>query len=206
LIGAGPLDAIRPNTPATEFIVSIPIPRRLLSRTTPVLLGGALLGGGLAACSAGQIAQTAQETPDTAGVSGSVGSMVLDDVHLDTAQTAPPGDSVALRGAFTDESPQPDRLIGVTTPVATTVEFLASDGTPASAGIPVSGDGQVDATTGPVLIRLTGLRGPLSPLAIVPVTFEFATAGRVTIDDVPVSGPGIGGGGTSVGAVGTPAP
>jgi copper(I)-binding protein len=160
-----------------------------------------MLAGTLAACSAGQNAETAQETPDTAGVPGSVGSMILDDVHLETSRTVPTGGSVTLRGAFTDESPNPDRLIGVTTPAATGVELLASDGTTAADGIPVSGYGQVDATTGPVLIRLTGLRGPLSPQAIVPVTFQFAAAGQVTIDDVPVRGPRPTGRRTSLGAV-----
>jgi hypothetical protein len=56
----------------------------------------------------------------------------------------------------------------------------------------VPGDGQVDATTGAVLMRLTGLTQPLSPQAIVPVTFEFATAGRVTLDDVPAAVPASG--------------
>src|SRR4051794_35973304 len=158
--------------------MSIPIPRRLPLRSAPVLLGVVLLGGTLAGCSAGQTAETARETPDTPGVDGSVGSMVLDDVYLETAGTVPAGGSVTLRAAFTDESSQPDRLVGITTPAATAVEFLAPDGTPAPAGIAVPGDGQVDATTGSVLIRLTGLTGPLSPQAIVPVTFEFATAGR----------------------------
>jgi copper(I)-binding protein len=169
--------------------VSSPNPRRLLSRTARILLGGALLAGTLAACSAGQNAETADETPDTSGVPGSVGSMVLDDVYLQTTRTVAAGGSVTLRGAFTDESPEPDRLIGVSAPAATAVELLASDGTTAPAGIPVPGYGQVDATTGPVLIRLTGLRGPLSPQAIVAVTFSFATAGSLTIDDVPVRAP-----------------
>jgi hypothetical protein len=181
--------------------VGIPAPSRLSSRTAPVLLGAALLAGTLAACSAGQNAETAQETPDTAGVPGSVGSMILDDVHLETSRTVPAGGSITLRGAFTDESPNPDRLIGVTTPAATTVELLTSDGTTAPAGITVPGYGQVDATTGPVLIRLTGLRGPLGSQAIVPVTFQFAAAGQVTIDDVPVRGPRPPGRRTSLGAV-----
>jgi copper(I)-binding protein len=183
--------------------MAIPIPRRLVSRTAPALLACALLGGTLAACSAGQNAETTRETPDTAGVPGSVGSMVLDDVYLESPRAVPTGGSVTLRGAFTNESPNPDRLIGVTTPEATAVELLASDGTTAPAGIAVPGYGQVDATTGPVLIRLTGLRAPLSPEAIAPVTFQFATAGRGTIDDVPVSGVGSRGSRTSASA---PAP
>jgi periplasmic copper chaperone A len=173
--------------------MTIALARRLPPRSAPVLLGVVLLGGALlAGCSAGQNAETARETPDTPGVDGSVGSMVLDDVYLETAQTVPAGGSVTLRGAFTDQSMQPDRLIGVTSPVATAVEFLAPDGAVVPAGVEVPGDGQLDAATGAVQIRLTGLTGPLSPQAVVPITFEFATAGSVTLDDVPAAVPASG--------------
>ena len=148
-----------------------------------------LLCGPLAGCYASQNAQTAQQTPDTPGVDGAVGMMVLNDVYLETADTVPAGSSVALRAAFTDESVQPDRLVAVTTPAAASVELFAPDGTVAIGGIEVPGEGQVDATTGSVLIRLTGLNRTLSLQAIVPVTFEFARAGRVTLDDVPVATP-----------------
>jgi copper(I)-binding protein len=59
----------------------------------------------------------------------------------------------------------------------------------ATDGIEVPAEGQVDATTGSVLIRLTGLTRELRPGAIVPITFEFATAGRVTLGDVPAAAP-----------------
>jgi copper(I)-binding protein len=155
-------------------------------RACGVLLA-VLLCGSLAGCYSSQDAQTAQQTPDTPGVDGAVGMMVLDDVYLETADTVPAGGSVALRAAFTDESPQPDRLVAVTTPAAASVELLAADGTPAPDGITVPGNGAVDVTTGPVLIRLAGLTRALSPQANVPVTFEFANAGRVTLDDVPAT-------------------
>jgi hypothetical protein len=38
-----------------------------------------------------------------------------------------------------------------------------------------------------VLVRLTGLTGALSPQALVPITFEFANAGRGTLEDVPAA-------------------
>jgi copper(I)-binding protein len=154
-----------------------------------VLVVIGLLCGTLAGCAAGQQAGTTRETPDTAGVDGSVGSMVLNDVFLDSADTVPAGGSVVLRAAFTNQSPEPDRLVAVTTPAATAVELLDPDGVVTTDGIEVPGEGQVDATTGPELIRLTGLTRALSPQAIVPVTFEFAGAGRGTVDDVPVAVP-----------------
>jgi copper(I)-binding protein len=160
-------------------------------RTIAVLLA-VPLSGTLAGCYASQNAETARETTNTPGVDGAVGMMVLDDVYLDTAVAVPAGGSVALRGAFSDESAQPDRLLAVTTPVAASVELLQPDGTAAPGGIEVPAQGQVDATTGDVLVRLTGLTRELTPGAIVPVTFEFATAGRTTLDDVPAATPGRG--------------
>jgi copper(I)-binding protein len=157
-----------------------------------VLLAVALLCGTLTGCSVGQVTQTASQTPDTAGVDGSVGSMVLNDVFLETADTVPAGGSVALRASFTSQSLQPDRLIAVSTPVATSVELRTPDDTVATGGIEVPAEGQVDATTGPVLVRLTGLTRALTTQAIVPVTFEFARAGRVTLDDVPAATPAQG--------------
>jgi copper(I)-binding protein len=160
-------------------------------RPLAVLLA-VLLCGTLAGCYAGQNAQTAQQTPDTPGVDGAVGSMTLNDVYLETADTVPAGGSVALRAALTDQSAQPDRLVAVTTPVAASVELLQPDGTPVPDGIAVPGYGQVDATMGPVLIRLVGLTRALSPQAVMPVTFEFSSAGRVTLDDVPAATPARG--------------
>jgi copper(I)-binding protein len=146
-----------------------------------------LLCGSLAGCYASQNAETTKETPDTPGVDGAVGMIVLDDVYLETADGVPAGGSVALRGAFTDESSQPDRLVSVTTPIAASVELLEADGSPATGGLAVPAGGQLDATTGTVLLRLTGLTRELAPEAIVPVTFDFATAGRVTLHDVPAA-------------------
>jgi periplasmic copper chaperone A len=171
------------------------IPRRAGRRSPWLrrlgLLGLALLCATLAGCATGQTAETAQETPDTAGVDGAVGSMVLDDVYLETSDTVPVGGSVPLRAALTEDSVQADRLVSVSTPAADSVDLLTADGAVAADGIEVPGQGQVDATTGPVLLRLTGLTRPLSTQAIVPITFMFARAGSVTIEDVPVAiGPG----------------
>jgi copper(I)-binding protein len=179
-----------------------PTSRRHLARGAPrlsfatggwrprlAILAVGLLCGMLAGCDAGQQAETARETPEPAGVGGSAGSMVLNDVFLETADAVPAGASVALRGSFTNQSLQPDRLVAVSTPAATSVELLDPDGMVATGGIDVPAEGQVDATTGPVLIRLSGLTAALSPQAIVPVTFDFTNAGHVTLDDVPATMP-----------------
>jgi hypothetical protein len=161
-------------------------------RACLALLAVGLLGGTLAGCDSGQQAETLRETPDTAGVDGAVGSMVLNDVYLETADTVPVGGSVALRAAFTNQSPQPDQLLAVTTPAAASVELLQPDGTVAAGGIQVPSQGQVDGTTGPVLIRLTALTGALSPQSLVSITFDFEDAGRGTLDNVPAATPAQG--------------
>jgi copper(I)-binding protein len=162
------------------------------ARRWPALLGllaFVLVCGTLTGCAAGRNAETSRETPDTPGVDGGVGSMALDDVYLETPAPVPAGGSVGLRAALTNDSPESDRLVAVTTPAAASVELLDPDGTVATGGIEIHGEGQVDATTGPVLIRLTDLTGGVSPLTVVPITFEFANAGRVTLDDVPAATP-----------------
>ena len=108
---------------------------------------------------------------------------------VESAVPVPVGGSVGLRAQLTNNSPRPDRLVAVTTPVTASVELLGSDGAVATGGIEVPGGGRVDARTGPVLIRLTGLTAGLHPEALVPITFEFANAGSVTLDDVPVATP-----------------
>jgi copper(I)-binding protein len=182
----------RSEPPVADRVISrVPTTGRKW-RSVVVLFVGAVLSETLAGCYASQNAETAREAPDTPGVDGGVGSMVLDDVYLETADTVPAAGSVALRAALTDDSSQPDRLVAVTTPAAAAVELLNADGTPATAGIDVPGNGQVDATTGPVLLRLTGLKRALTSQAIVSITFEFARAGRVTLDDVPAGTPAQG--------------
>jgi copper(I)-binding protein len=153
------------------------------------LLVALLLCGALAGCYTGQDPETARETPDTPGVDGTVGTMALDDVYLETGDTVPAGGSVPLRVALTNNGNDADRLVAVSTPDAASVELLDSDGTVVTDGIEVPAGGQVDATTGPVLLRLVGLTRELNPQAVVPVTFEFAKAGRVTLDDVPAATP-----------------
>jgi periplasmic copper chaperone A len=154
--------------------------RRATAR--PVLVAAVLaLCWPLAACSASQNDETQREIPDTAGVDASVGSVVLDDVFLDTATTVPAGGSVPLRAALTDDSDQPDRLLAVSSPSATSVALLDGGGAPSPGGIELPAEGSVDATTGPVRLLMEGLTAQLDAQGLVPVTFEFEHAGRVTV-------------------------
>ena len=151
------------------------------------LLATVFLCGTLVGCDAGQNAETVRETPDIPGVDGTVGTMVLDDVHLEVGDAVPAGGSVPLRVALTNNGTETDQLVAVSTPDAASVEMLDPDGTVVTDGLEVPAGGRVDATAGPVLLRLVGLSRELSPEAVVSVSFEFAEAGRITIDDVPAA-------------------
>ncbi len=162
--------------------------RRLRSvpRAAAVLAGLLVLGG----CAAGQEAETAQETPDSAGVDGTVGEVSLDDVFLDAEDTVEAGASVPLRGVLTNDAEQADRLVEVSTPAAESVQLLDENGAPSADGVEVPAGGQVEAVSGAVRMQLEGVTAPIAPTDTVSVTFTFATAGEVALD-VPVApGPG----------------
>ncbi|MGR6964632.1 copper chaperone PCu(A)C [Geodermatophilus sp. URMC 61] len=147
---------------------------------------GLLVLGG---CDAGQEAETAQETPDVAGVDGTVGEVSLDDVFLDAEDTVEAGASVPLRGVLTNDAEQADRLVGVSTQAAESVQLLDESGAPSADGIELPADGQVEAVTGAVRMQLEGVTAPIAPTDTVSVTFTFETAGEVALD-VPVAAGG----------------
>jgi hypothetical protein len=152
----------------------------------PVFVAALVLG----ACAAGQEAETAQETPDVAGVDGTVGSVSLDDVFLDAEDTVEAGAAVPLRGVLTNDAEQADRLVGVSTPAAGSVQLLDESGQVSPDGIELPAGGQVEAVSGAVRMQLEGVTAPIATTDTVPVTFTFATAGEVELD-VPVApGPG----------------
>ena len=157
------------------------------ARWAAAVLAPVLLLGG---CAAGQEAETAEETPDVAGADGSVGAVSLDDVFLDAEDTVEAGAAVPLRGVLTNDAEQADRLVGVSTPAAESVQLLDDAGAPSADGIEVPAGGQVEAVSGAVRMQLEGVTAPIAPTDTVSVTFTFATAGEVALD-VPVApGPG----------------
>ncbi|MGY1690798.1 copper chaperone PCu(A)C [Geodermatophilus sp. SYSU D01105] len=144
----------------------------------------------LAGCDAGNDAETAEETPDVAGVDGTVGQVSLDDVFLDAEDTVAAGASVPLRGVLTNDAEEADRLVGVTTPAAESVQLLDESGAASPDGVELPAGGQVEAVTGPVRMQLEGVTGSIAPTDTVQVTFTFDRAGEVALD-VPVApGPG----------------
>jgi hypothetical protein len=147
-----------------------------------VAVGLLVLGG----CSAGQEAETAEESPDVAGVDGTVGSVSLDDVFIEADGTIEAGASAPLRGVLTNGAEQDDDLLRVTTPAAESVQLLAEQGVPSPDGIAVPAGGQVDGSTGAIRMQLEGVTEPIEITDTVPVTFTFEHAGEVQLD-VPVA-------------------
>jgi copper(I)-binding protein len=149
-----------------------------------VLFAAPLLA--LTACGAGQDAGTLQETPDPAGVDGGGGTFVLDDVFIQSDTAVAAGASVPLRAAFTNQGRTPESLVRATTPAAASVQLLDAAGHPSPQGITIPADGQVDAVTGAVRLRLVGVTSPIAVTTLVPMTFLFSDTRQVTLD-VPVA-------------------
>lgn len=142
----------------------------------------------LSACAVGKDAATIREVPDVAGVHGSVGNMVLDDVFIDSGGTVEAGTSVPLRGAFSNNAETPDQLVSVSTAAARSVQLLDTGRAPSAQGIGIPADSRVDAVNGAARLRLVDVTSPIAPTQLVPVTFVFSGAGQVTLD-VPVATP-----------------
>jgi periplasmic copper chaperone A len=156
-------------------------PRRLALAST---VTAALFA--LTACAAGQDAETTRETPDVAGVDGGVGTLLLDDVFIQSAATVPSGASVPLRGAFTNNGQSDEHLVSVSTPAAASVQLPDTTGAVSSTGIDIPAEGSVDATTGTVRLQLMDVTAPIQITQLVPVTFVFGDGEEITLD-VPVS-------------------
>jgi copper(I)-binding protein len=165
-----------PGTAGSSAVV------RLSSLAAGAAVGLLVLGG----CDAGQEAETAQETPDVAGVNGTVGEVSLDDVFIEADGTIEAGGSAPLRAVLTNDAQQDDDLLRVTTPAAASVQLLAELGVPSPDGIALPAGGQVDGTTGNIRMQLEGVTEPIETTDTVPVTFTFEHAGEVRLD-VPVA-------------------
>jgi copper(I)-binding protein len=153
-------------------------------------LGGTCLAilFGLSACSAGQDAAVTPGVPDVASAHGDVGTIGLDVVFIESGGTVMAGESAPLRAEFTNDAESAEQLVNVSTPSAGSVQMLDADGVAGPQGIEIPAEGQVDAVNGVVRLQLTDAYFPLPATELVPVTFEFSSAGQVTLD-VPVAAP-----------------
>jgi copper(I)-binding protein len=171
----------------------MPLPR-------PAVLGAVVLALALplTGCSAGQVASTAEHATTTGGVGGRVGSVVLRDAQFVYELPVPGatvyqvGQDAPLKLTIINEGSTADRLVAVSSPVATggTIvgdarvpggQVLTAGYTAPVAGTPLPG-------TRAVQVVLTGLRDPLRAGLSYPVSFTFERAGALTVP-VPIDNP-----------------
>lgn len=112
------------------------------------------------------------------GVDASVGHMTLDDVWVAAPHGVAAGGSAPLHMAIANESGRPDALVGVSSPVAGRVVLER-------AGHPVArltaAPGQLTDLERSRTVVLEGVRRPLHVGEWLPITFQFARAGGVTV-------------------------
>jgi copper(I)-binding protein len=88
-----------------------------------------------------------------------------------------PGATSALLGMRIDQVKAADRLIEVSTPVATGAELVGAPGRPLDMEIPVGSD--LDFSESGIQLRLTGLKSPLYTGRDYPLVIAFQNGGVV---------------------------
>jgi copper(I)-binding protein len=152
----------------------------------------------LAACSAGQVAQTATQNQNL-GSSADVGDLHLRALELPypTGGVYSTGSSARLLGAVANDMPTEDTLVGIESPDFDGVEVVdpnaaapAAEGTETTApAITVPGNGTLFLGNGSgPSVTLVGLSEERGVGEHVDVTFTFERAGEVTVA-VPVATP-----------------
>jgi copper(I)-binding protein len=135
------------------------------------LLSAALLSS----CSTGLNNQTYQPRTPADSTSAQVGDLALRGFAVELDPEGPP----LVVGVVVNQGTEGDALVGATTPVAPTVQYLSQDGAP-NLDLP---PGRSSGSTWALL--LDGMAEPLVGGTFIDVTLEFAKAGKTTIS-VPV--------------------
>jgi hypothetical protein len=161
----------------------------------------------LSGCGAGQQTQTANQVPASGGAAGSVGSIQVRDAHFQWNGPVPagavyrPGDDAPLQVTIVNNATSilpdgftPDRLVAVSSPVATSGRIVGDaripDGQVLTAGYDQPLAAVVLPGTREVEITLVGLTEPVRAGVSYPVVFTFERAGDLRVD-VPVENPRV---------------
>jgi copper(I)-binding protein len=152
--------------------------RALRAATTVVLLVSPVA---LAACSAGQVTQTATQERDKVGAMAQVGGITLRAVQLENPRggSYARGDDAGLRIAIVNGGEESDALVGISGEGFGDVEIDGGSSSeeleiPAGGAVFVGGD--ADAS-----ITLTDLDRALTTGQYLELTFEFEGAGDITV-------------------------
>jgi len=148
----------------------------------------------LTACSAGQIAQTAEQVRDKTGAQGNVGDLALRAVQLPypVGGVYEAGNNARLMAAVSSTSPTEDTLVSIEGEDFDGVEVVAPAATTAQSGsldlaVPADSTLYLGNGTGPD-VTLVGLSDEIGVGQFLEVTFTFEQAGEVTVQ-VPVATP-----------------
>jgi copper(I)-binding protein len=153
----------------------------------------------LTACSAGQVAQTAQQNRDKVGAQVNVGNLYLREVQLPypVGGVYASGQDARLLAGIVSTSAADDTLTSITgtdfdsvqvvdpTATAAAATGAAAAGARLNIAVPAQGTVFLGNGTGPA-VTLVGLSRKLTVGDYVKVTFTFEQAGKVTIP-VPVA-------------------
>ena len=169
--------------------------RALAGVAGAVALTGLLVSG----CGAGQLAQTAGQVSATNGLNTSVGQVDLRDVQVSYPQKPAGeaalyarGSNAPLRATLINNGAVADRLVGVSSPAATSVAVGGDPVLPQGVAVVSTGGTQLTPTSSrPLQLQLDGLTQPIAAGTTIPVTFAFERAGSVTVD-VPTAVPAEG--------------
>jgi copper(I)-binding protein len=153
------------------------LPRRVLVPVAAVMAVALTLTG----CAAGKISQTANQVAAIDGANGTIGN-----IGVRNALLASPSGSAYAKGAsipmqlyVSNTGVTADKLTGITTPAAASVQVAGTATIPAQSLADFTGD--------TVKITLVGLTSAVNYGQSVPVTFNF-TSGSLTIN-VPLEIP-----------------
>lgn len=190
--------------------------------TGAAVIGAMIAALALAGCSAGQVTQTSSQVPAVGGANSGVGQIAVRDVQIEFADRVEGGNVYArggnapLRMTIVNAGAGPDRLVSVTSPVASSVQISGVTSIPGGQALVVEGEPVVAAETGeetgeesggsgsatttaPVptaseapaegaQIVLTGLREDIRAGLTYPLVLTFERAGQIRVD-VPVGNP-----------------
>jgi copper(I)-binding protein len=161
--------------------------------------GAALaLAVALAGCGAGQQAQTSNQVTTSGGAEARAGSILVRDVAFtfdgpvvgDAVYR--PGDDAPLQLTIVNDGTDDDRLVGMRSPVATSVRVTGVTRVPGGQVLTAGYDGPVSSIelpgTAELEVTLVSLTSPLRAALSYPVVLTFERAGDVRIE-VPVENP-----------------
>ncbi|MFC5993739.1 copper chaperone PCu(A)C [Pseudonocardia hispaniensis] len=173
-----------------------------------LVIGGTIAALGLTGCGAGQIAQTARQTPAVSGANVTAGDIAVrnamitfPDEHQHGKVIYPRGGAAPVALVIANQSDTADRLLSASSPVATAVQVTGDTMIPGEQALISGGDATKVPNSRQIDVVLDGLTRDVSPGLDYPIVLVFERAGAVTVDlpvDASATGrqtEGSGGGG-----------